>query len=535
MSKEQRKKLFLADPNYALLQATEALVEKMDESITELKNVKPLRIEGIAQIKGDKGVKPTKGVDYFTSEEITQFKEEVTPVKGIEYFTQEEIDNIVKESAKIATPIKGKDYFDGKDSIIPGPQGKEGKPGTPGANGSSDTAKEIAIKINTLKGEISYEVLKNIPDQITIDQLLKELKNPKSKHRLKPKDIEGMPLDMSDLRWHGGGISAIQAGSGITITEYETGKFEISATAISENYKNKVSATDTTPDYLFPKLVAGTNVTLTKQNTGGNENIKIDATDTGMINPMTQAGDLIKGGAAGVPERLAIGTANQVLHGGTSVPSYSPVVEADISLTDITTNDSTTLKHGFLDKLPGGTLLYKRADGAWSTPSAVTVPNGYIQEAFAYTANTEHTITHNFGTYPVVQAFDDQATPNMVIPVIIRNIDLNTIGITFSITDTFTIVLTVGSPPFSTITIVSDDYTVNGSDYLIKETGAGKFITLPTAVGRSGKIFIVKNSSAGICDVIFTSGQNADGYTDVTIATGDAYSFMSDNSNYLVF
>jgi hypothetical protein len=41
--------------------------------------------------------------------------------------------------------------------------------------------------------------------------------------------------------------------------------------------KVAVSATDTTADYLYPKLVAGTNITLTKQNVGGNENVKIDA------------------------------------------------------------------------------------------------------------------------------------------------------------------------------------------------------------------------------------------------------------------
>ena len=94
----------------------------------------------------------------------------------------------------------------------------------------------------------------------------------------------------------------------------------------------------------------------------------------------------------------------------------------------------------------------------------------------------------------------------------------------------------MGSPPFSTITATSAaNYAVQASDYLIKETGSGKIVTLPTAVGRSGKIFIVKNSSAGICDVLFTGGQNADGYTDVTIPAGDAYSFMSDVSNYLIF
>ena len=259
-------------------------------------------------------------------------------------------------------------------------------------------------------------------------------------------------------------------------------------------------------------------------------------TGTLALNPMTQAGDIIYGGASGVETRLGIGGANTVLHGGVSVPAYSAVIEADITLAANTTNDVVVGKHGFAPSLPGGTTLFWRGDGAFAAPASVAVPNGYVQEAFAYTATVEHNIVHNFGAYPVVQAFDATATPAMEIPQIIRNIDTNTIGITFSTSATRTLVLTLGSPPFSTITATSAaNYAVQASDYLIKETGSGKIVTLPTAVGRSGKIFIVKNSSAGICDVLFTGGQNADGYTDVTIPAGDAYSFMSDGSNYLIF
>ena len=250
-------------------------------------------------------------------------------------------------------------------------------------------------------------------------------------------------------------------------------------------------------------------------------------------NPMTQAGDIIKGGAAGVAERLPIGTANQVLHGGTSVPAYSAVVEADITLANNTTNNSTTVKHGFLPQLPGTTNVFLRGDGAFAAPGAVTLPNAYVEEAFAYIADTVHNIVHNFGTYPLVQCFS--STGLMVVPVSIQQIDDNTTALVFSKTETYTVVLTLGSPPLSTITTVSADYSVLANDYLIKETGAGKFITLPTAVGRDGKIFIVKNSSSGVCDVICTGAETMDGNTDVTIAAGDAYSFMSDGANYIIF
>ena len=45
--------------------------------------------------------------------------------------------------------------------------------------------------------------------------------------------------------------------------------------------KVKVSANDTTEGYLNGKLVAGTGITLTENNNGGNETLTIAATATG--------------------------------------------------------------------------------------------------------------------------------------------------------------------------------------------------------------------------------------------------------------
>lgn len=253
--------------------------------------------------------------------------------------------------------------------------------------------------------------------------------------------------------------------------------------------------------------------------------------DTKMVNPMTTAGDIIVGGALGAPSRLPIGTSGQLLHGG-AIPSYSAVIETDISLSDNTTNNASATKHGFLDKLPNNTTQFKRADGAWAVPASVAVPNGYVSESFAYLANTAHNIVHNFGAFPVVAAYDTSGF--QVIPLSIQNTDTNTTAITFTAAGTYTIVLTVGSPPLSVITSVSADYSVLAGDYLVNVTASGKFITLPTAVGRIGKQFTIKNSSAGNIDVIFTGGQNADGYTDVTVPTKNAYTFTSDGSNFII-
>ena len=46
--------------------------------------------------------------------------------------------------------------------------------------------------------------------------------------------------------------------------------------------------------------------------------------------------------------------------------STAPATDANISTTDITTNDATTSKHGWLLKLGGGTTNFLRADGTWA-------------------------------------------------------------------------------------------------------------------------------------------------------------------------
>jgi len=53
-------------------------------------------------------------------------------------------------------------------------------------------------------------------------------------------------------------------------------------------------------------------------------------------------------------------------------------------------------------------------------------------------------------------------------------------------------------------------------------------------VGRTGKTFRIKNSSTGITDVIFTGGENADGYTDVTIPSTNSYDFQSDGTGWII-
>ena len=269
---------------------------------------------------------------------------------------------------------------------------------------------------------------------------------------------------------------------------------------------------------------------ITIGNGGTGQTTKATAFDA--LSPMSTAGDIIYGGALGTGSRLGIGGANTVLHGGVSVPAYSAVVEADITLTaGNTVNNTKVGTHGFAPALSGINTQFLRGDGAWAAPGATTVPNAYISETFTYTANTPHNIVHSFGTFPVVQAFDN--TGSMLVPLVVQNTDVNTVAITFLVGGDFTLVLTIGSPPLTAYTSTSGNYNMLAGDYLIEETGSGKIVTLLTPVGRSGKQVIIKNSSAGVCDVQTAAGL-IDGIADVTLASGDSLSVCSNNTNWLV-
>lgn len=85
--------------------------------------------------------------------------------------------------------------------------------------------------------------------------------------------------------------------------------------------------------------------------------------------PVTSAGTLTA--------TLANQSANTVFSGPTTgsatAPTFRSLVEADITLSDVTTNNATTLRHGFLPKLTGNGSDCVRGDGSISTcPGAGT-------------------------------------------------------------------------------------------------------------------------------------------------------------------
>lgn len=81
--------------------------------ICALGNLKGPKGDPGQSVKGDTGEKPIKGVDYFTHEEIEQFKRDVTPIKGVHYFDGKDSRDIVTHGSnhhKVRIYLNGLPY-----------------------------------------------------------------------------------------------------------------------------------------------------------------------------------------------------------------------------------------------------------------------------------------------------------------------------------------------------------------------------------------------------------------------------------------
>lgn len=85
-------------------------------------------------------------------------------------------------------------------------------------------------------------------------------------------------------------------------------------------------------------------------------------------------------------------------------------------------------------------------------------------------------------------------------------------------------------PPYIT---KSATYTITSSDYLVNCTSGTFNLTLPTAASIEGRVFVIKNSGAGVITLNTTSSQTIDGAATVTLNQWDKVSVVSDGSNWL--
>jgi hypothetical protein len=106
--------------------------------------------------------------------------------------------------------------------------------------------------------------------------------------------------------------------------------------------------------------------------TGGWYGVASFVLDT-LSNPMTTTGDIIRGGSAGAPTRLALGSANTVLTSNGTIPAYALLVNANIdnAAAIVDTKLATISTAG---KVSGGAITSGTIGGttAWNTSGNIT-------------------------------------------------------------------------------------------------------------------------------------------------------------------
>lgn len=258
--------------------------------------------------------------------------------------------------------------------------------------------------------------------------------------------------------------------------------------------------------------------------------------DTKVTNPMNTLGDIIYENATPAPAKLAGNTTtsrnflSQTGSGGASnPPSWARIIESDIDLSNVSTDNATTLRHGFLPILSGNASQFLNGQGNYALPAA-SIANAY--SLITFSGQTSVNVIHNFGTYPNVQIIDGSGV--VIIPLSITNNTLNDFTIAFSTSTSGSIISTVGSPQPQAVTVVSGSYTALNTDRIIKITASGFTITLPTAVGNTGREFNIDNASTGDITVNTTSSQTIEGELTQIVNSNNAMTVYSDGVNFRI-
>lgn len=206
--------------------------------------------------------------------------------------------------------------------------------------------------------------------------------------------------------------------------------------------------------------------------------------------------------------------------------------DSNLITSDITTNNATTLKHGFLPRLSGSATQYLNGTGNYVTISGTGVPSGYGSASF--TGQTSVAVLHNFGIKPLVQVLDSAGSPLVQVPLNITHDSDNQFTVTFSTSQSGTILYSVGSPSIPNVTTTAIDYTIVANDNIVIVTAFNKTITLPTAVGITGKTYTIDNNSTGNIFLTGTGGQTIQSVATQSIPSQSSIVVYSTGSNWRI-
>ena len=81
---------------------------------------------------------------------------------------------------------------------------------------------------------------------------------------------------------------------------------------------------------------------------------------------------------------------------------------------------------------------------------------------------------------------------------------------------------------------ITTTYSISSDDYFIECTSGTFNVTLPTAVGSAGKIYVIKNSDTGVITVDTTSSETIDGVLTKTLNQYDSVILESNGTNWVI-
>lgn len=174
-------------------------LENVEEAVEKEVEVPQEVIQSIIE-----AVRPVVGTDYYTEEEKWELVQTIysliqVPKVGVDFFT-------VKEKREFMAVLKDQLSRELQKAIQKIPKTEQIL--------VDEKPTVIASKLNTLESAIDSKVIRGLP---TIEDFIKELKDPKGKNKLSAEHILNMPArGRLDQRWHGGGLSSVSTDSTLT-------------------------------------------------------------------------------------------------------------------------------------------------------------------------------------------------------------------------------------------------------------------------------------------------------------------------------
>lgn len=253
-----------------------------------------------------------------------------------------------------------------------------------------------------------------------------------------------------------------------------------------------------------------------------------------IVNPMTDFGDVVYGGASGTPTKLEIGSAGKVLTSNGTTPAWDTITEDMLDLSNVDTGNASISRHGFLPILSNNALQYLDGTGNWTVPAGGggSEPGSYSSTPF--TDQTSITVTHNFGVYPAVQVLSNA---NVVIaPTSITHNSVNDFTVAFGAPTSGTIIATIGSPQPQNVVTVNYNYNISISNKIINCNASGKTMVLNIAANTStGREFVIDNSSTGDIYLEGIGGDTIQGESQQTIPPDSAIHVYSNGSEWRIY